>query len=337
MAKYHVGMVGAGGIAEQHLATLSRSRSVKSIGIYDPAEDRARKIAKTFSCEVRSDVDQLVAQSDVVWICSPPFAHREPIHKAASAGKAIFCEKPLALGLRECRQLKQRVEDANVPFFMGLSCRFIPVFQKIRQMIDKGDLGEPTMIWSNRVGYLTGPTAVGWRMDDQKSGGVVVEFAVHELDFIRWVGGEFARVAAVTSDKTINPGRFTDTASITGVLQSGACAQVNVSWANPRYEWRRGVQGTEAAVHYDDSVFNQVLLMRPGKEPKAVTVKPDYWLHPETGENMAFVNQARSIFKSLDKGQPPAVGIDDGLTVTEVTDAVAKSAKTGRFITIKGV
>lgn len=337
MAKYHVGVIGAGGIAEQHLATLSRSRSVKSIGIYDLMPERAQQSAATFGGQVRATLDEIVAESDIVWICSPPFAHLDPVTKAATAGKAIFCEKPLSLGVKEARQLKQRVAKAGVPFFMGLSCRFIPVFQKMKQLVDKGDIGDPTLIWSNRVGYLSGPTAVGWRMVDEKSGGVVVEFAVHELDFVRWVGGEFAAINAITSDKTIHPGKFTDTASITAKLQSGINAQVHVSWSQPRYEWRRGIQGTEASLHYDDSVFNQVLLLRPGKEPKAITVKPDYWLDPQTGENMAFVNQTKAIFKAMDKGEPAPVSIDDGLAITQVTDAIGKAAQTGRTVAIKGV
>src|SRR5690606_34583272 len=102
-------------------------------------------------------------------------AHVEPVKLACAAGKPIFCEKPLALGVAQMRQIAEAVAKANVPLFMGHSGRYTPIFRKIKQLVSSGAIGEPTLVWSNRVGYLAGSTATAWRLDDTRSGGVIIE------------------------------------------------------------------------------------------------------------------------------------------------------------------
>src|SRR3712207_3325347 len=96
MPKLHLALVGAGLIGPDHVLTLRRHPLVGGISVFDAEAARAEKLAGEFGLKRAGSLDELVAGCDLVWICTPPFAHREPVEAAAAARKPIFCEKPLA-------------------------------------------------------------------------------------------------------------------------------------------------------------------------------------------------------------------------------------------------
>src|SRR5688572_13609349 len=121
MKKLTIGLVGAGGIGKDHARTFNQNRHVAGILFYDADVARAEAAAKEFGGRVAKSIKQLVADSDVVWICTPPFARRDAIEAACAAGKPIFCEKPLALSETDLKFVERAVAKARVPFFMGQS------------------------------------------------------------------------------------------------------------------------------------------------------------------------------------------------------------------------
>jgi predicted dehydrogenase len=267
----------------------------------------------------------------VVWVCTPPFVRREPIEAACQAGKPIFCEKPLALNEDEMAWVRATVKQAGVPFFMGQSNRFLDFFRKMKELVEEGAIGEPTMIWSTRIGYLDPAVAPPWRMNDNLGGGTVIELGVHEIDFIRWVGGEWQSVYARGSSKSLVPGEFQDTVAAVGTLANDVIARLDIGWANPRYLWQRGVEGTKGSLFFDDQK-PYVYLNRPNKEPEVFKFRNP--MIRKTGENLSLTNEDESILEALATNGAPTVTLQDGAAAVRVALAMRESSHSGRIVKI---
>lgn len=332
MKPVHVGIVGAGLIAKDHARSLVGNPLVRSVTFFDTDTARAREAAGIFRACIAPSIGDLVRHSDIVWVCTPPFGRRQAISEACAAGKAIFCEKPLGTSEAELRYVEHMVKKARVPFFMGQSGRFACFFQKIKELVKDGAIGEPTLVWSTRLGYLDPKTQVPWRFDDKLGGGAIIELGVHEIDYSRWICGEWATVSAVTSSRILKPGKFQDTVEAIGTFRSGAIGRLTISWANPRYLWQRGVEGTKGSIFFDDCRVREVHVLRPGKKP--VIHRTGDWKDHKTGENLSFREQAKSVLTALIKGRKPEVTLADGAAAVRVGLGMRESARTGRVINL---
>ena len=333
MKRFRIGVVGAGLIARDHALSLRRMPEVEALSFFDAAPERAAQLAAEFGGRVASDLDELVAGCDVVWICTPPFARRAAIEAACAAGRAIFCEKPLALSAADAAWIQHTVRAAGVPFFMGQSNRFLAVFRQMKALLDAGEIGTPTSIWSTRLGWLDAAASPAWRLDDAKGGGVLVELGIHEIDFIRWLSGDWQSVYARGASAVIAPGRFLEAASGIGTLQNGLTARLDVSWASPRYLWQRGVEGTTGSLFFDDRRITQIELNRFGKEPQLFPV--GNWQDEQTGENLSLREQAHTVLRTLAENGAPPVTLEDGLAALQVALAIRKSVQSGAVIPLE--
>jgi len=331
-ARFCVGVVGAGIIAREHARSLVLNRRVSGLLFHDVDSSRAVELARDFDGQQMDSVAELCAESDLVWICVPQFAHRPLVEAACRAGKAVFCEKPLAHSAADLRRIRAAVAAAGVPFFMGQSGRYNGTYAKMKALVDAGAVGKPTKLFSLRQGYIPLSGRPAWTFDDKLSGGAIVELGVHEIDFLRWVGGDFLSVSAVASPATLVPGKCQDSLVGIGEMQGGAAAWVDVSWANPRYVWQRGIVGTEGSIFVDDSSFMDIIHDRPGKKPKIV--KGNFWRYEPTGENEAFRNQVTAVINALAAGTPPPCTLEDGARAVETALAMRKAAATGRRVKV---
>ena len=321
-----IGLVGAGAIARDHALVLSRQPAVTGLICYDADAGRAAELAAKFGARVAATQDELMRDADLVWISTPPFVREEPIAAACAAGKPIFCEKPLGLDLANVARISAMVAAAGVPFFMGQSGRYSYFFQKMKALVAEGAIGAPRRVWSIRQGRLDPAKTVPWRLKNELSGGVVAELGVHELDFIRWIGGDWLSVCATLGTTGLVPG-YEDTLDGIGKLASGAQASVHLSWADPRYLWQRGVEGETGSLFFDDSAIMDIVLQRPGKDPQIF--KTGDWLDRQTGENLAFREQAIAVLGALLSGAPPPVSLADGAAAARTAHALRTAAHTG--------
>ena len=122
-----IGFVGTGLIAWAHglslQAMIDGGVIDASIGVvHDRSEKRAQRFAAAFGAAT-GRLSDVVAGCDAVWVCTPTAAHREAVETAASAGRAVFCEKPLATDLAQVQGLVEAVAAAGVPAQSGLVLR----------------------------------------------------------------------------------------------------------------------------------------------------------------------------------------------------------------------
>ena len=332
----HIGFIGCGGIARHHASRLAAMRNVRIVAASDIVEQTALEFASDFGAsqaftayEKMLKLDRL----DAVWVCTPTFQHTAPVVAAARAGKHVFCEKPMALSLRDAQRMTSVCERQGVRLAIGFVRRFDLEWGKLKQVIHSGVLGRP-LIWR----YLAdGRPQNPWFRDAGKGGGPLMDGAVHNYDFAMQIFGPVESVQA--SSLQFDPTSVgADTASVIlnfasgdqhtlvwtwGMAPGSACAGINDA-IGPRGSLQFGMAASSAPRSYD-----------PGKQG-ALTLKSARGrerVYPYRLQDM-FATQARHVVRCLEKNEQPLVGAADGIAALKVAAAVLKSGKTRRTVRI---
>jgi myo-inositol 2-dehydrogenase/D-chiro-inositol 1-dehydrogenase len=165
---------------------------------------------------------------DAVVICSLSDTHARISQEAASAGKHIFCEKPIALDLASIDRTLQAVAQARVKFQVGFHRRFDPSFRKVRQMVVEGKIGTPHLL--RITSRDPEPPALAYL---QVSGGIFLDMTIHDFDMARYlIGsevGEIYAVGAVRLDQRIQEVGDMDTTLVTLRFENGVIGSVDNS------------------------------------------------------------------------------------------------------------
>jgi predicted dehydrogenase len=147
-----------------------------------------------------SDWRELVNRPDVdiVDICTPPGTHAEIASAAAAAGKAVICEKPLAISYRQAMDAAAAVQRAGVLNSVGFNYRRLPAVSLMKRMVDEGAVGK-VRLW--RATWLSDefvdPTIpFDWRFDRAVGGSTIADLGSHLIDLALWMVGEVAEVCA---------------------------------------------------------------------------------------------------------------------------------------------
>ncbi len=140
-----------------------------------------------------TDADEVILAEDVdaVYIATPPSSHVEYALRAAAAGKPVYVEKPLARTSEEGEAIVTSCRDAGVPLFVAYYRRALPRFERVRELIASGAIGEVTRVHLD-LQWAAPPSreAVGWRWDPQTAGdGLLFDLGSHGLDLLdHWLG-----------------------------------------------------------------------------------------------------------------------------------------------------
>lgn len=132
-----IAVIGVGRIGAMHAQMLARQTpGAKLLAVADALPESAKQVAEELQVEV-AEIDELIHSSsiDAIAIATSTNTHADLIVKAARAGKAIFCEKPLCLDVKEVDRALAAVEAAGVPFMVGFNRRFDPGHKSVRDAV----------------------------------------------------------------------------------------------------------------------------------------------------------------------------------------------------------
>lgn len=142
------------------------------------------------------DGDALINDSEVdaVYIATPPESHKMYTLKAAAAGKPVYVEKPAALNGDEVEAMISACKDGNVPLFVAFYRRRLPIFVKVKELIESGFIGNPRsmnlVLRKNIFKNIKEGEELPWRLDPGISGGgIFVDMGCHQLDILDWILG----------------------------------------------------------------------------------------------------------------------------------------------------
>jgi myo-inositol 2-dehydrogenase/D-chiro-inositol 1-dehydrogenase len=215
--RLRVAVVGAGRMGRTHLDALALSRRAVAVAVVDP--DPARRAAAVVDPGLPrpatyADVEALLAAGgfDAALISTPTDLHLSLVRRFAEAGVPVLCEKPCGLTAGEAAEAAR----AGILLQVGYWRRFVPSLQGLRAR----DLGEPSLVVCHQ--WDEHPPPPGFR---DRSGGIAIDMAVHEIDQVRWLlGQEFGEVTAVGASGGDDP----DTAVAVSRLSGGTVATITL-------------------------------------------------------------------------------------------------------------
>lgn len=191
-----IGILGAGHFAEVHLEALGRlSDRAQVVRVARRNLDREfPKAKKAGALQVSPKALLESLDVDAVSICVPNNLHRKYAEAALLGGKHVFCEKPLAMTVKDADAVLKAARDAGRVLMVGHLTRHLPVYAQVAEILAQGKLGAPRAAYVSRM--HCGGTNRSWRMNAEIGGGVVFDLLVHDLDLLNWYVGVPNRVTA---------------------------------------------------------------------------------------------------------------------------------------------
>lgn len=342
-----IAILGCGWIGAVHSRAL---RGLVRAGVVDAAVvatfdldlDRALAFARPHEAEVATtDVDVALESADAVWICTPTSSHRQLVERAADAGVAIYCEKPLGPTMTDVLAMAETVASAGVAAQVGLVMRAeAPIATLRRLAVDGTDLGRPmaAVFRDDQYFPIQGRYASQWRADVAVAGGgALLEHSIHDIDVLAWVLGPIEEVTCRTANFAGHDG-VEDVAVCTFMHGSGATSSLVSVWHQvmTRPSLRRIEVFCERALLWlDDDGEGPVHVERSGGTHEVAASTAGEWTlglgFPEEHRvGLApYAAADRSFLDAVAAGTAPDPGFDVAVAAHRVADAAYRSAALG--------
>ena len=327
------GLIGASTIAREWMVEAIRAQPGNEIVAAistDPARGQAFAEANRIAASYAS-VAALLADPkvDAVYISTTNELHREQTLAAASAGKHVLCEKPLALTLEDAREMVAACDKAGVVMGTNHHLRNAASHRKIRELVQSGVIGQPLFARVFHAVYLP-PHLQGWRLNKPSAGaGVILDITVHDADTLRFIlGSEPVEAVALSQQSGMAQGGLEDGVMATLRFDNSVVAQLHdaftVKFAGTGLE----VHGTEGSI-----LGRDVMTQRPIGRVTLRNAKGETDV-PLDHENL--YARALSAFVGAIRGEgPPSATGEDGVRSLATALAVLEATRTGRRTAVR--
>lgn len=271
-----VALVGAGAHGRTHASAMNYLRNngldMQYELVVDQDPSRAAILAAEFEIPQFGDLKSLMSFSgDSVDVCTPTYTHLDIAKICVNLGLPVLIDKPLSQSFHDADLIINSFKKAKVPLQIGFSTRFDPPFYRLKQLISNGVIGKPGLVTINHLqGYPWANGWSAWQQNGKKSGGRIIHFGIHDLDFACWIiESQPVSVRSVASKK-IDQGFASWTSYSTQILfESGALALITGNWdLIPTNYWRKtcSVIGSLGSIRYD-SADDEISLNSQRTEP----------------------------------------------------------------------
>ena len=331
-----VGLIGLGRLGRVYARDLSsRIPETKLVAVADTNAAAAKEIAAEWDVPAWYDrTDALLADPavDAVVIVSPTHTHRDVVLEAAERRKPTFCEKPLALSLKECREMQAAVERTGTFFQMGFMRRFEPGYAAAKKQVDAGRIGRPVVFKSTSRDPF--PPSLEYA-NPKSSGGILVDMGIHDFDLARWFMGDIASVSAI-GGVLAYPDFATvgdmDNAIASLVFADGRLGVVDLT-RNGIYGYDISTEllGTEGTVRV--GYIQETPMMMMTKNSVAHDTVPYFMERFER----AYTRQLQDFAANVIAGREPPITIRDGVEALRVALAAAEACRTGKTVNVASV
>jgi predicted dehydrogenase len=266
LRELNVGIVGYGFMGTTHAEGWKLIKQTKVKAFIGRNMGKAKKVASTYGAKAYPTLSEALKSEelDVVDICTPTDTHTAFTVEAAEAGKHIFCEKPIALTLEDADEMIRVTRKAGVQFMVAHCIRFFSEYRKMKDQIDGGAIGDPVIARAYRGGPL--PIWGTWFTDQMKSGGVGIDLAIHDIDFLRWCYGENIEHVYASVGKLVRKDcGMDDHALILMRFKGGGIAHVEATWAVPQhfpFTMALEIAGTKGIISLDNHSTTPVKVIK---------------------------------------------------------------------------
>jgi myo-inositol 2-dehydrogenase/D-chiro-inositol 1-dehydrogenase len=321
---------GSGRMGAEYSRIITEHPEAELVGVINPNLQSAKKLTDQYGGIAFKALADLLEknQLDAAIVCSPTNTHLEIITQLATAGIAIFCEKPIDLNLERVDECIQLVQKYKVPFFVGFNRRFDPSNAALCERVKNGEVGILNMVLLTSRDPAPPPLEYV-----KRSGGYFCDSIIHDIDLACWLTGEtpievFANASCLVDEKIGEQGDV-DTAMTILKMQSGVLCHINNS--------RRSVYGFDQRVEVFGSAGmlqtqNQRDILISHSNAKFTDAKAPLKHFFLERYEQSFALEIADFISSLKTGTDPSVNQWDGRRALEIAQACEKSRREGRTI-----
>ncbi len=332
-----------------HARCWSRLPGAQVVAIADMQAEKAQALAARIAGtsgtdgmpQVFSRAEEMlsVREIDIVSVCVPTSAHRALTEAAATAGKHILCEKPMALTLEDCDAMISAAQKAGVVFTIGQVVRHFPEYARAKALVDSGAVGAPAAVRVRRGGDFP-RTDTDWYADPAHSGGVIFDLMVHDLDWLRWCFGPVTRVYARGLTERLAAGELDhiDYALLTLRHESGVISHAEGTWADPSgFATAFEIVGDGGMLEHDSRrtvTLTQALRTTEsgGRSSGGGVTVPRSLL---ADDDDPYFRQIESFAGTVRNGTPLIVTPEEARAAAAIALAARESLRTGQAVTVE--
>lgn len=267
--------------------------------------------------------DLLDKDIDVVTVAIPDQQHKQVSCDFLRAGKNVLCEKPLALTREDLEEIIKAADESDAQFMVGQICRFTPAFEKAKELVESGTIGEVYFIESEYAhDYMK--LVDNWRSDPLRHG--VIGGGCHAVDLIRWLVGDPIEVFAYGTHKLLPTVAYDDATVAIMKFNDNLMGKVFVSTGCKRdYTMRTCIYGTKGTIICDNTSPTMTLFTTDEegvvKEPQTIEIQVNN--HNAAKEFEVFADAIVNKKKVITDAR-------EGAKTVEVCLSIVESSKTGK-------
>jgi len=290
--------------------------------VCDIDEDRLKLFKEKYTdVDVCTDYKILLKNPEVeaVVISSPAITHYHIAKEALSANKDVFVEKPIALNYNEGEELVSLAKEKNKILMIGHILEYHPAIIKLKEIINKGEIGKIRYIYSNRLNLGK------FRTEEN----ILWSFAPHDISVIIDLLGEMPTEVSAHGGNYINP-NITDVTTTNMSFANGVKAHIFVSWLHPYKEQKLVVIGGKKMVVFDDVNPKNKLLVYDHKIDwiNRLPVPRLAEAHPiEIEEKEPLKSECEHFIECVATRKQPKTDGNNGLRVLKILEACQDSLK----------
>lgn len=329
-----VAILGTGGIADAHADAIAHIDGVELVAVADREPARAEAFAEKWGVpKVCGSLDELLTYRELesIHICTPQALHHEQAIHVLQAGRHAIVEKPPARSVRELDDMLTTADANQRVLAVVFQQRAGTAARHVKELLDSGRLGRPLLatcetLWFRESAYFDAPGRATWAAD---GGGVTIGLAIHQIDLLAWLLGDWRSVSAQLwrLDRRIE---CEDASTAVVAFGNGAVASVVSSALSPRQK---------SAIRIDTELATVTLehLYGHGHDNWRITPAPDVaaglaesWRFPADEEPSGHRAFLRELYGALVDGRQPPEVAEFPRRALEIVEAIYTSATTQR-------
>lgn len=314
-------VVGLGSIGRRHLQNLS-AMGIRQLAVV--TKNRCRLPIDTLPPFLSFEhLDLALAwRPDAVFVCNPTALHLETALEAARAGCHLFLEKPVSHTFEGLDELAELVEKQGLKVQVGFQFRSYPVFQKIKKVVERGDIGRVVSAHAHWGEYLPGwhpweDYRASYSAREDLGGGVVLTLC-HPFDYLRWMLGEAEVVSAIGGQLSDLETNTEDAALVSMRYESGAVGSVYLDYVSKPAKHTLQIIGTRGRIEWDAD-FGSAKIYTDNSSGFD-TISPGKYFE----RNEMFLAEVADFLDCIKNNRAPACDLHDGIRALEIAVA-AKS------------
>ena len=340
------GLVGCGMISNFHAQAVARIRGAKIVACYDSYAPSAARFGEAQGCTVFAKMAEMLddPRVDIVTVCTPSGAHRDPAVAAANAGKHVVVEKPLEITLKRCDAIINACRKNKVKLCTIFPSRFSPTNQALKSALDAGRFGRLTLgdaytkWWRTQEYYDSGGWRGTWKLD---GGGACMNQAIHSIDLLYSCMGDVVEVTGATATLAHKRIEVEDVGVATLRFRNGALGVIEATTsAYPGMLKRMEIHGTQGtAIVEEDSILSWEFQKRRQHDAAlrkkfAKTTTGGGAADPAAISYVGHMRQLQDFIKAVRTGSEPLVDGEEGRKSVEIILAIYQSAWSGKRVTL---